>query len=78
LAIFIQTTKGIKLQLPDNKQGKNKPYIFESKRKVTIKPIILQSTFMGRTDFNDLGDSFQITFKEVANKYFEIEKRRYY
>jgi len=63
------------IQLPDNKQGKNKPFIFESKRKDGIKPIILQSTFMGRTDYNDLGDSFQFTFKEVGDKFFGIEKK---
>jgi len=62
------------IQLPDNKQGKNKPFIFESRRREGIKPIILQSTFMGRTDYNDLGDSFQITFKEVADKFFDVEK----
>jgi len=65
------------IQLPDNKQGKNKPFIFESKRKDGIKPIILQSTFMGRTDYNDLGDSFQITFKEVADKFFGVEKKEF-
>ena len=65
------------IQLPDNRQGKNKPFIFESKRKDGIKPIILQSTFMGRTDFNDLGDSFQITFQDVADKYFDVEKKEF-
>ncbi len=65
------------IQLPDNKQGKNKPFIFESKRKDGIKSIILQSTFMGRTDYNDLGDSFQIIFKEVADKYFDVEKKEF-
>ena len=65
------------IQLPDNKQGKNKPFIFESKRKDKIKTIILQSTFMGRTDYNDLGDSFQITFKEFADRYFDVEKKEF-
>ncbi|MBU0477032.1 DEAD/DEAH box helicase family protein [bacterium] len=65
------------IQLPDNKQGKNKPFIFESKRKEGIKPIILQSTFMGRTDYNDLGDSFQITFKEISDKFFNVEKKEF-
>ena len=65
------------IQLPDNKQGKNKPFIFESKRKDRIKTIILQSTFMGRTDYNDLGDSFQTIFKEVADKYFDVEKKEF-
>ena len=65
------------IQLPDNKQGKNKPFIFESKRKDGIKPIILQSTFMGRTDYNDLGDSFQITFKDVADGYFNVKEKEF-
>jgi len=65
------------IQLPDNKQGKNKPFIFESKRKDGIKPIILQSTFMGRTDYNDLGDSFQITFKDVADEYFNVKEKEF-
>ena len=65
------------IHLPDSEQGKNKPFVFESKRKDGIKPIILQSTFMGRTDYNDLGDSFQITFKEVADKFFGLEKKEF-
>ena len=63
-----------KIQLPDNEHGKNKPFIFESKRKAGIEPIILQSTFIGRANYNDLGDSFQFTFREVADKFFGIEK----
>lgn len=65
------------IQLPDNKIGKNKPANLPSFRKDGIKPIILQSTFMGRTDYNDLGDSFQITFKEVADKFFGVEKKEF-
>lgn len=65
------------IQLPDNKQGKNKPFILESERKEWIKPVILQSTFMGRTDYNDLGDSFQITFKEVTDRYFDVGKKEF-
>ena len=65
------------IQLPDNKQGKNKPFVFESKRKDGIKPIILQSTFMERTDYNDLGDSFQITFMEVADAYFGVKEKEF-
>jgi len=65
------------IQLPDNKIGKNKPANLPSFRKDEIKPIILQSTFMGRTDYNDLGDSFQITFKEVADKFFDVEKKEF-
>ncbi|OGU11947.1 MAG: hypothetical protein A2X63_02995 [Ignavibacteria bacterium GWA2_35_8] len=62
------------IQFPDNKLGKNKPFIFESKRKGGIVPIILQSTFLGRSDYNDLGPSFQSTFKEVADNYFELKE----
>lgn len=65
------------IHLPDNKIGKNKPANLPSFRKDGIKPIILQSTFMGRTDYNDLGDSFQITFKEVADKFFDVEKKEF-
>jgi type III restriction enzyme len=61
------------IQLPDNKQGQNKPFIYESKRKAGINPIILQSTFMRRTDYNDLGDSFQNTFGEVADTFFNVK-----
>lgn len=65
------------IQLPDNKIEKNKPANLPSFRKEGIKPIILQSTFMGRTDYNDLGDSFQITFKEVADQFFDVEKKEF-
>ena len=65
------------IQLPDNKQGKNKPFVFESKRKDGIIPIILQSTFMGRTDYNDLGDSFQFTFKDVADEFFNVKVKEF-
>ncbi len=62
------------IELPDNKQGENKPANLESMRKVGIEPIFLQSTFLSRTDYNDLGDSFQTIFKNVADKYFDIIK----
>ena len=65
------------IQLPDNKQGKNKPYIFESKRKEKIDVITLQSTFMGRTDYNDLGDTFQHIFKGVADEFFGTKEREF-
>lgn len=50
-----------------DKLGKNKPADLLSTRKSGIKPIILKSTFASRADYNDLGDSFQITFKKMAN-----------
>lgn len=58
------------IQLPDNKQGKNKAFIYQSKRKENIKPIILESTHLSRIDYNDLGMNFQFTFEKVADKYF--------
>ena len=59
--------------LPDSKQGKNKPFIYQSKRKILIEPIVLESSFLSRTDYNDLGWKFQFTFKKVADKYFETK-----
>ncbi|ODS39905.1 MAG: hypothetical protein A7315_10165 [Candidatus Altiarchaeales archaeon WOR_SM1_79] len=58
------------IQLPDRKQGKNKPFIFQSKRKEDIKPITLESTLLSRTDYNDLGWKFQFTFERVADEFF--------
>jgi len=63
------------IKLPDSKHG-NKPFIYESKRKTGIKPIVLESTIMGRTDYNDLGDSFQITFKAAADEFFHIKGKK--
>ena len=53
----------------------NRPAINGSYRKQSVDPIVLESVFMSRTDYNDLGDSFQVTFKEVANKYFGINDK---
>ncbi len=50
----------------------NRPAINGSYRKTAVEPIVLDSVFMSRTDYNDLGDSFQETFKKVANNYFGI------
>lgn len=57
-----------------NKQGENKPAIYTSNRKGGVKPFEFESIFMSRTDYNDLGDSFQHTFKEVADKYLGVRK----
>lgn len=48
----------------------NRPAINISNRKNEVKPIDLPSVFMSRTDYNDLGDSFQKTFIKVADEYF--------
>lgn len=50
----------------------NRPAIHGSYRKQSIEPIDLESVFMSRTDYNDLGDSFQEVLKRVGNKYFGI------
>ncbi len=53
----------------------NRPAINGSYRKPSVEPIVLDSVFMSRTDYNDLGDSFQETFKEIANEYFGISAK---
>lgn len=53
----------------------NRPAINGSYRKPSVEPIVLDSVFMSRTDYNDLGDSFQETFKEIAKEYFGISEK---
>jgi type III restriction enzyme len=55
--------------------GGNRPAIYPSERKKDIEPIELESVFMSRSDYNDLGDSFQKTFTKVANDYFDISEK---
>lgn len=55
--------------------GGNRPAIYPSERKKDIEPIELESVFMSRSDYNDLGDSFQKTFTQVANDYFDISEK---
>lgn len=50
----------------------NRPAIYGSYRKSEIQPVKIESVFMSRTDYNDLGDTFQETFSDVANNYFNI------
>ncbi len=57
----------------DKAKSENKPAIFGSYRGKDIKPIQIESVFMSRSDYNDLGDSFQATFKKIANKSFGIK-----
>jgi len=52
----------------------NRPAINGSYRKEGIKPIKLDSVFMTRADYNDLGDSFQETFKKIADKQINSKK----
>jgi type III restriction enzyme len=51
----------------------NRPAINASYRKKNIKPIKLESVFMTRADYNDLGDTFQETFKKVADKKLNLK-----
>ncbi len=53
--------------------GENRPTIYESVRKEHIVPLTLETTTSARNDYNDLGDSFQRTFGQVANEYFDIK-----
>ncbi|PIR70003.1 MAG: restriction endonuclease subunit R [Candidatus Niyogibacteria bacterium CG10_big_fil_rev_8_21_14_0_10_46_36] len=52
----------------------NRPAINGSYRKKNVEPIKLKSVFMTRADYNDLGDSFQMTFKQVADKKLDTKK----
>ncbi len=51
----------------------NRPAINGSYRKKNVEPLKLESVFMTRADYNDLGDSFQMTFKQVADKKLDIK-----
>jgi len=51
----------------------NRPAINGSYRKKNIKPVKLESIFMTRADYNDLGDSFQETFKKIADKKLDLK-----
>lgn len=53
----------------------NRPAIYGSYRKAGIDPVVLESVFMSRTDYNDLGDTFQEVFGEVANGHFGITSK---
>ena len=52
----------------------NRPAINGSYRKKNVEPLKLESVFMTRADYNDLGDSFQMTFKQVAEKKLDTKK----
>lgn len=58
----------------DKQKGENRPATQISRCKKDIKPIELESVFMSRADYNDLGDSFQKAFKQVANKELGIKE----
>lgn len=53
----------------------NRPAIYASHRKPDVEPFTIESVFMSRTDYNDLGDSFQTEFTKIADEYFGITDR---
>jgi type III restriction enzyme len=57
----------------DKSKTENKPSIHGSYRKEEVESVTIESVFMSRSDYNDLGDTFQMTLKKVANKYFSIK-----
>jgi type III restriction enzyme len=57
------------------KSGINETYIYKSERKKDLETIKLKSVIMGRTDYNDLGISFQKNFEKIANKHFKINEK---
>lgn len=59
----------------DKNKTENKPAIFGSFRRKDVEPIKIESVFMSRSDYNDLGDTFQSTFKKVANDFFGIKTK---
>jgi len=55
-----------------NKSNFTDGSVWRSFRKKDIAPIKLESVFMSRSDYNDLGATFEDTFCEAANKFFGI------
>ncbi len=60
------------IQLPDNKMGENKPSVLRAYRKQDVE-LGLESTFIKRAKYGDLGDSFQQTFVQIADEYFGLK-----
>ena len=52
--------------------SENLPAINASIRREEIEPVLLDSHVLSRSDFNDLGDSFQRTFEQTANSSLDI------
>ena len=63
-----------KINFSKNKT-ENRPAINGSYLKENIKQVKLESVFMARTDYNDLGDSFQKIFKKVADKKLNLKNQ---
>jgi type III restriction enzyme len=58
----------------EKSKSENRPAINPSFRKKDIKSVQLESVFMTRSDYNDLGDSYQSTFKDIADKSTHLKK----
>jgi len=59
----------------ENDSTSNRPSPHHSRRKDTVTPVEIESVILSRTDYNDLGDSFQDIFVKVANSEFGIEEQ---
>jgi hypothetical protein len=64
---------GVLAEYAKNKT-ENRPAINGSYRKKSVESIKLESVFMTRADYNDLGDTFQNVFKHVADKKLDTKK----
>ena len=54
------------------RDGENQPKHLVARLKTEIENINLPSVFLGRTDYNDIGHTFQKIFLEVANGFFGL------
>lgn len=60
------------------KDGENQPKHLIARLKAGIDNVNLSSVFLGRTDYNDLGHTFQTTFIKTANTFFDVENDTLY
>jgi type III restriction enzyme len=61
------------IEVESSKMGENKLALHKSYLREGIENISFPSVFLKRAAYGDLGDSFQKTFKEVANEFFGID-----
>lgn len=55
------------------RDGENQSKHLVARLKAGIDNINLPSVFLGRTDYNDIGHTFQTTFIKTANDFFDLE-----
>jgi type III restriction enzyme len=70
--IYTNYEKNILLAEYTKTKDANNPLVYKTVPRAGVVPVSLLSTTMSRVDYNDLGDTFQETFKKVADKYFSI------